>query len=376
MKLDIWSILIIVIAFQGLFLLLMILSNRKIRIKRENTFLVWIVVVLIWFLVEFFCIRNKVNFKLNIFYGTRYGSWFLLGPLTYFYFKSITNSDWRFTRKQLLHFLPFIVFVILIPLISYKALNNRQIDYGMLSVFDHREKQLAIIQWIYSIVFVLQFVHLAFFLFKNLSLVRLYSKGLQKEYSVINTKIKWLKYFNLIMLVVLLLSAIFLYILLVTDIYRRHLDYIYVLPIGILFYFISFKFFRTEWEEVETMTKYSGSTLKADKITEYKKAIDNLMIDKKLYLEPNLRLHDFAEKLDISKHHLSQIINQHYGVSFFDFVNQHRINEAKTIITNHPEYTLLQVAFDSGFNNKTSFVNAFKKFDSITPSKYRDRISI
>ncbi|WP_299116197.1 helix-turn-helix domain-containing protein [uncultured Winogradskyella sp.] len=374
MILDIWSILIIVVAFQGLFLLSIILSNRQNRVKKGNIFLLWIVIVLIWFLIEFFFIRNKVNFQLNIFYGTRYGSWFLLGPLTYFYFKSITNSDWSFTKKQLLHFLPFVIFVIVIPLISYKAINDRQIDYGMLSVFDYREKQLATIQWIYSIVFVLQFVHLAFFLFKNLNLVRLYSKGLRKEYSVIDAKVKWLRYFNLTLLILLVLSAMFLYVLLVTDIYRRHLDYIYVLPIGVLFYFVSFKFFRADWEPIETNGKYSGSTLKADKISEYKAAINQLMRDEKLYLSPDLRLHHVAKKLDISKHHLSQIINQHYNASFFDFINQFRINEAKAIISEHPQYTLLQVAFDSGFNNKTSFVNAFKKFESMTPSKYRDRI--
>nr|WP_321234447.1 helix-turn-helix domain-containing protein [uncultured Psychroserpens sp.] len=374
MTLDLWSILIIVAGFQGLFLLSVLLFSNGNRTKRGNRFLVWIVLVLIWFLVEFFFIRNKINFQLNIFYGTRYGSWFLLGPLTYFYFKSITNIDWKFSKKELLHFLPFFIFVIVIPLISYKAINDRQVDYGMLSVFDHREKQLATIQWIYSIVFVSQFVHLAFFLIKNLNLVKGYATGLTKEYSAIDNKVKWLKYFNIILLILLVLSAIFLYILLVTDIYRRHLDYIYVLPIGVLFYFISFKFFRAEWKPVETNGKYSGSTLNADKVSEYVTIINQLMTDEKLYLDHTLRLNHLAERLAISKHHLSQIINQHYELSFFDFINQFRVNEAKTIISNHTEYTLMQVAFDSGFNNKTSFVNAFKKFENRTPSKFRDTI--
>lgn len=374
MNLDFWSILIVVIVFQGLFLITVILFSGRNNGKRENIYLVWILLALIWFLAEFFCIRNKINFQLNIFYGTRYGSWFLLGPLTYFYFKSITDKVWRFSKKELLHFLPFFIFVIVIPLISYNTLNDRQIDYGMLSVFDYREKQLATIQWMYSIVFVFQFIHLGFFIFKNLGLVHAYSKGLTNEYSVIDSKVQWLRYFNITLLILLILSAIFLYILLRTDIYRRHLDYIYVLPIGVLFYFISFKFFRVEWKPIKLNDKYYSSYLNEDKISIYVAALNQVMTNEKMYLNPKLRLAELAHKIDANKHHLSQVINQQFGLSFFDYINRHRINEAKSIIEAHPEYTLIQVAFDAGFNNKTSFVNAFKKFERKTPSKFREEL--
>lgn len=335
-----------------------------------------IILILIWFLFEFFAVRNKIEIGLNVFYGTRYGSWFLLGPLTYFYFKSITVSEWRFSRKDFWHFLPFILFVIIIPMISYKALDDRQVDYGMLSVFDKREKVLSTIQWTYSIVFMLQFVHLGYFLFKNLSLVNSYKKGLTSEYSTLEMKINWLRNFNVILIVVLVFSAIFLYILLVTDIYRRHLDYVYVLPIGVLFYVVSFKFMRTEWKPVENGTKYLGSSFKKDKIQDHISKLDQLMQGDKVFLDNVIRLSDLATMMNMSKHHLSQLLNEHYKITFYDFINQFRVDEAKRIIKLHPEYKLLQVAFDSGFNNKTSFVNAFKKFERSTPSRFRDSIEL
>jgi len=372
MFLDIWSIIIIVIAFQGLFLLSVLLSSKEKRNKRANQYLVFIILILIWFLAEFFTVRNKIDVNLNVFYGTRYGSWFLLGPITYFYFKSITDATWSFSKNQLLHFLPFIIFVVIIPLIAYKVLNDRQIDYGMLSVFDHREKIVSTIQWTYSTVFILQFVHLGYFLFKNLKIVNYYSKRLTSEYSNIDVKINWLRYFNIALIIVLIFSVIFLYILLVTDIYKRHLDYIYVIPIGLLFNLISFKFMRTEWRPIENNSKYEGSSLKQDEIPDYIIKLNRLMENEKVYLNNVIRLSDLSEMMTINKHHLSQIINQHYGLSFYDFINQFRVNEAKDIIIKHPEYTLLQVAFDSGFNNKTSFVNAFKKFEKVPPSKFRD----
>lgn len=372
MFLDIWSIIIIVIAFQGLFLLSVLLSSKEKRNKRANQYLVFVILILIWFLAEFFTVRNKIDVNLNVFYGTRYGSWFLLGPITYFYFKSITDAAWSFSKNQLLHFLPFIIFVVIIPLIAYKVLNDRQIDYGMLSVFDHREKIVSTIQWTYSTVFIFQFVHLGYFLFKNLKIVNYYSKRLTSEYSNIDVKINWLKYFNIALIIVLIFSVIFLYILLVTDIYRRHLDYIYVIPIGLLFNFISFKFMRTEWRPIENNSKYEGSSLNQDEIPDYIIKLNRLMENEKVYLNNVIRLSDLSEMMTINKHHLSQIINQHYGLSFYDFINQFRVNEAKDIIIKHPEYTLHQVAFDSGFNNKTSFVNAFKKFEKVPPSKFRD----
>lgn len=372
MFLDIWSIIIIVIAFQGLFFLSVLLSSKEKRNKRANQYLVFVILILIWFLAEFFTVRNKIDVNLNVFYGTRYGSWFLLGPITYFYFKSITDAAWSFSKKQLLHFLPFIIFVVIIPLIAYKVLNDRQIDYGMLSVFDHREKIVSTIQWMYSTVFIFQFVHLGYFLFKNLKIVNYYSKRLTSEYSNIDVKINWLKYFNIALIIILIFSVIFLYILLVTDIYRRHLDYIYVIPIGLLFNFISFKFMRTEWRPIENNSKYEGSSLNQDEIPDYIIKLNRLMENEKVYLNNVIRLSDLSEMMTINKHHLSQIINQHYGLSFYDFINQFRVNEAKDIIIKHPEYTLHQVAFDSGFNNKTSFVNAFKKFEKVPPSKFRD----
>ena len=372
MTLDLWSILIIVIAFQGVFLLSIIMSKSS-RKHYSNIFLALIVLSLIWFLAEFFCVRNKIDVGLSIFYGTRYGSWFLLGPLVYFYFKSITDSHWRFSSKQLWHFLPFIIFVIIIPFIAYKAIDNRQIDYGMLSVFDHREKVLTSIQWTYSVIFVLQFVHLGYFLMNNLRMVKTYTNKLTNEYSTIIKEVKWLTYFNVILIVLLVLIAIFLYILLITDIYRRHLDYIYVLPIGLIFYALSYKFMRTQWQSVEKNGKYASSSLDRDLLPEYLAKLNTIVEEERAYLDAKLRLKDLADQMNISTHHLSQLLNQEVKLSFFDFINRHRIEEAKKLIDQNGQITLLQVAYDAGFNNKTSFVNAFKKFERMTPSQYREQ---
>ncbi|MDY8137101.1 helix-turn-helix domain-containing protein [Aquimarina sp. 2201CG5-10] len=343
--------------------------------KRENKYLFSLILILMWFLFEFLAIRNTINIKLNVFYGTRYGSWMLLGPITFFYFKTIINANWRFTKKELLHFLPFIASVIIIPLFTMETINSRQVHYGMLSVFDHREKIISPLQYMYSVIFVLQFIHLGYYLFKNLSILKIYTLKLQSEYATIDRQVKWLRGFNITLLFVLLFSAIFLYVLLVTDIYRRYLDYIYVLPIGVLFYLISYYLMDIAWKPVETKNgKYAGSSLNSDDIVSYATQLDDLVRKEKSYMNPEIRLKDLAQMIKLSNHQVSQIINQHFQLSFFDYINRYRILEAKKIIEENPELTLLEVAFDAGFSNKTSFVNAFKKFEKTTPSKYREAI--
>lgn len=94
----------------------------------------------------------------------------------------------------------------------------------------------------------------------------------------------------------------------------------------------------------------------------------------KPYLNPSLKIKEVANKLEISVHELSRIINQQGSMHFFDFVNSYRVKHSTNLLA-LPEhsntYTLETIAFESGFNNRTSFNNAFKKFTSTTPSTFR-----
>jgi AraC-like DNA-binding protein len=80
-----------------------------------------------------------------------------------------------------------------------------------------------------------------------------------------------------------------------------------------------------------------------------------------------------ADQLKVSMHHLSQVINEQYGLNFSDFINQYRIEEMKTKLTNtrYHHFKIEQIAFDTGFNSKSTFQAAFKKFTGRTPSEYR-----
>ncbi|WP_282088191.1 helix-turn-helix domain-containing protein [Aquimarina algiphila] len=101
--------------------------------------------------------------------------------------------------------------------------------------------------------------------------------------------------------------------------------------------------------------------------------IEHTIINKKLFLNPNLSLELIAEKFDISVSHLSRVINKNSSQSFTDFINRLRIDESKKMLINpdYKNYTIEAIGYESGFNSKSNFYTAFKKETQKTPSAYR-----
>ncbi len=94
------------------------------------------------------------------------------------------------------------------------------------------------------------------------------------------------------------------------------------------------------------------------------------------YLNADLTLQSLATELTMNPHALSQTINDALNQRFSDFVNEYRI---KAVIEklNDPQYaniTVLGMAYDSGFNSKTTFNRAFKKVTGKTPKEYREQL--
>jgi YesN/AraC family two-component response regulator len=159
-----------------------------------------------------------------------------------------------------------------------------------------------------------------------------------------------------------------------THSYDRNLDYLYVLPSALLVYMISYKLAGVEWplsQPSERTAKYEKSSLKADQAKIYSKQLEDYITNTKPYLKNELRLQELAELVKIPPHHLSQVINENLKTTFFDYINRHRVEEAKILIRTNPNSSLLEIAFNAGFNNKTSFTNAFRKFTTQTPVEFR-----
>jgi len=123
----------------------------------------------------------------------------------------------------------------------------------------------------------------------------------------------------------------------------------------------------------EEKTKYSSSTLKEDEAGKYAKQLSEFMIIEKPYIDPGLTLPHLASQIHITSHHLSQIINEKFDQNFFEYINHFRVEEVKARIKNpkFESFSLLAIAFDSGFNSKSAFNRIFKKITQQTPSQYK-----
>jgi AraC-like DNA-binding protein len=137
----------------------------------------------------------------------------------------------------------------------------------------------------------------------------------------------------------------------------------------------------TESEEPESNAedpkKYQRSGLKKKDIKGYMEQVENHMENTKPYLDRELTIYDLSRQLDIPRHILSEIINEHMGKNFYNLVNDYRVEEVKMRLES-PEYkqlTILAIAFDSGFNSKSSFNTIFKEKTGSTPSEYLKTIS-
>ncbi len=144
---------------------------------------------------------------------------------------------------------------------------------------------------------------------------------------------------------------------------------------GITFYFLTHSELLHAAKPEAVRKKYEKSALAPEVAGSLKERLLGCMEREKPYLDSELTLPQLAEKLRTSTHHLSQLVNEGLGVNFADFINQYRIEAVKEKLRD-PAFGHLkieEIAYQTGFNAKSTFQAAFKKFAGVTPSEYRKK---
>ncbi len=132
---------------------------------------------------------------------------------------------------------------------------------------------------------------------------------------------------------------------------------------------------RTNQQELNGVApkiKYEKSGLSEEQAGKIYKQLLGCMTNQKLFSDSELTLAALAKTLDVHPNHLSQVINSYEGKNFYDYINFHRVEEFKKLapLPDNRNYTLLSLAYECGFNSKTSFNRNFKKVTGISPSEY------
>lgn len=127
-------------------------------------------------------------------------------------------------------------------------------------------------------------------------------------------------------------------------------------------------------KENDAEDKYGNNLLSTELRSQYLAKLEVCMTQEQLFKNSQLRLQDLADHLDIPSHHLSQTVNSELKQNFYDYVNYWRVEHVKSQFKDPSQNHLkiLAIAFDAGFNSKSTFNTIFKKSTGQTPSAYRN----
>lgn len=118
--------------------------------------------------------------------------------------------------------------------------------------------------------------------------------------------------------------------------------------------------------------KHSAPLYTQEQVARVRKHMDKV----KPYLTNHLKIDDLAHQVSLSPKLLSSLINNEFGMNFFEFINRYRLKEIKIYLA-HPEMkdqSIIDLAFKAGYNSKTSFNRLFKLETGKTPSQYRKEV--
>lgn len=121
-----------------------------------------------------------------------------------------------------------------------------------------------------------------------------------------------------------------------------------------------------------SVAKYRKATLSKERAAKLDKDLDRIMHEKRPWLNQGLTLSDLSELLDVSPHTSSQLLNEYLGLNFYDYVNMFRLKEFlnQAAKSESKQFTLLSIAYECGFNSKSTFNAFFKRTLGKTPSEY------
>jgi len=118
--------------------------------------------------------------------------------------------------------------------------------------------------------------------------------------------------------------------------------------------------------------RYQRSRINSLDIPEIKNHLSILINQKHIYTDPELTLDSLAKLLGIASHQLSELLNNELSTTFRTYINQARIEDAKKLLLSKPNESILNIAFDCGFNSKSTFNAAFGKFTGLSPREFRE----
>jgi AraC-like DNA-binding protein len=307
---------------------------------------------------------------------------FTYGPCLYLYVKFLTTENIKFKWQYWLHLIPFVaVFTTAIVFHGRPVIK--------LDNFFANDPFLSF-RLIYGLSF---FISITTYSIIAFVLIRRHERNMKELFSYTSARItlSWLKVISIGFYV----TYVLVFIVGVYVIFKKELPYdpTIVSYFGLTFFAFAFSSYgikqpgifnelyaerKTKTRKVEPIEpeiKYERSGLKDSDAEKYLGRLLKYMETKKPYLDVDLTIQDVAESLSIPRHYLTQVINEKLNKNFYQFINEYRVEEVKILLADkdYQKYTMTAIAFEAGFNSKSSFNSAFKEITGMTPSEYKEK---
>ena len=290
---------------------------------------------------------------------------FLYGPILYFYFKRITQN-YKFKKQDLLHLLPTLGLIIaFMPIYTLPAEEKLMIMLGAGGYEGHPYLQP---------VTIIKLTSLLIYGYLTLQLYRKNSKKVADKYP---HKVRLQRTIMGMQGVYAGSYAVYAFVIFnftfTGILFHGQLIAMtaIVLYIGYIAYANPKVLVGVQNVAKKVVGKYQNSGLTPSFSEELKESLESLMLREKLYRQNSLKLEDVAERLGTTRHNTSQVINEHFGLNFFELVNKYRVEEAMELLKdNTSNRNIIDVAYEVGYNNKVTFNKSFKRFAQLTPSQF------
>lgn len=286
---------------------------------------------------------------------------FIRAPLFYFYFCIIIDPEFRFSKKRLLHLLPGVVIFFALLNISFTGVN---LNVPVLDVLTGTVINTAagLFSVLLFISLCLPLVYLGYIIFRY----RLLFFGKEPNFS---TKVVFFQVVYSIVAIGTASAEQFFY----GRMQPASMWMASLVPIIFLLSMMRYpEYIRLIKIETEK-TRYAQSRIQGLDLNRIFKELLHLMEEKRMFADEGLTLSSLSEKLSISPQQLSEILNAKMNKSFYEYVNEFRLNEAKRLLVEQPDDKISYIAQKAGFNSISSFYNAFHKATGESPGSYRKK---
>jgi len=288
---------------------------------------------------------------------------FLYGPLFYFYIRSLLNRDTITLKKSWLHFLPSLIHILIMSVYLFESREE----------YIRRLMQSDLIELPWAPF--LAIFQAAVYVFYSYIIYRHYIERINESVSYTNS----IKYLQTIFILITICWLAWLISQLGPSLKSiLGLEFVNYNIAWVALSFTTFflAYFAIVQQDIFRLpiitTKYEKSGLSSSQLRELQEKLAKYMVTQKPYLNPRLTLGDLAQMIGTTQKDLSRVINEGFGMNFFDFINKYRVDEFKELSAkkNYKNMTMLAIAFDAGFNSKTTFNTVFKKHTHLTPREF------